>query len=212
MRSRRILLLAFGLAAAGVLCAFQMPFREYAGQEYNDFPLPSDYKEKSEFVFARLMYPQGDWGIFGWLYRFDWRQGRSAWTNDYPRADRHFALALRRLTRLQVRSVEQPVSPDDGDDIYNWPFLYCAGPDQWNMSDAELAKVRDYLARGGFLLGDDFWGEERLVLFSAQHGQAAARPADRRNRIERCRSFTPCSIWTSATRYRASGAWAACRT
>jgi hypothetical protein len=81
------------------------------------------------------MYPQANWRIFGWLYRFDWREGRSAWTNDYPRADRHFVLALRRLTRLAVRSVEQPVSPDDGDDIYKWPFQYCVGPDQWNMSD-----------------------------------------------------------------------------
>ena len=26
------------------------------------------------------------------------------------------------------------------------------------MSDAEMARVRDYLARGGFLVGDDFWG------------------------------------------------------
>ena len=160
-----MILLAFGLTAAGVLCAFQLPFREYEGQEYNNFPLPADYQDKSEFVFARMMYPQGDWGIFGWLYRFDWRQGRSAWTNDYPRADRHFVLALRRLTRLQVRSVEQPVSPDDGDDIYNWPFLYCVGPDQWNMSEAQLAKVRDYLARGGFILGDDFWGEQDWAYF-----------------------------------------------
>jgi hypothetical protein len=163
--SRRVLLFAFGLATAGVLCAFQLPFREYAGQEYNDFPLPQDYRDKTEFVFARLMYPQGNWGIFGWLYRFDWRAGRSAWTNDYPRADRHFVLALRRLTRLEVRSVEQPVNPDDGDDIYNWPFLYCVGPDQWNMSDAEFARIRDYLARGGFLLGDDFWGQEDWAYF-----------------------------------------------
>ena len=62
MRSRRVAFLAFGLAAAGVLCAFQMPFREYAGQEYNDFPLPADYRDKTEFVFARLMYPQGNVG------------------------------------------------------------------------------------------------------------------------------------------------------
>ena len=64
-----------GLAAAGALFAFQMPFREYEGQEYNDFPLPADYKDKAEFVFGRLMYPQGDWGIFGWLYRFDGGRG-----------------------------------------------------------------------------------------------------------------------------------------
>jgi hypothetical protein len=202
--SRRVLLLAFGLAAAGVLCAFQLPFREYPGQEYSDFALPPDYKDKAEFVFARLMYPQGDWGIFGWLYRFDWRQGRSAWTNDYPRADRHFALALRRLTRLQVRSVEQPVSPDDGDDIYNWPFLYCAGPDQWNMSDAELAKVRDYLARGGFLLGDDFWGESDWYYF--QRNMAKLLPGRPIVEIENSDAIFH-TVFDLEQRYQVSGQW-----
>ena len=204
MRSRRILLLAFGLAAAGVLCAFQMPFREYAGQEYNDFPLPSDYQNKAEFVFARLMYPQGDWGIFGWLYRFDWRQGRSAWTNDYPRADRHFVLALRRLTRLEVRSVEQPVSPDDGDDIYNWPFLYCAGPDQWNMSDAELSRVREYLARGGFLLGDDFWGESDWYYF--ERNMAKLLPGRPIVDIESSDAIFH-TVFDLDQRYQVSGQW-----
>ena len=49
----------------------------------------------------------------------DWREGGTSWTQDYPRADRHFALALRRLTRINARSVEQPVNLDDGDDVYN---------------------------------------------------------------------------------------------
>jgi hypothetical protein len=202
--SRRVVLLAFGLAAAGVLCAFQLPFREYEGQEYNDFPLPQDYRDKAEFVFARLMYPQGNWGIFGWLYRFDWRQGRSAWTNDYPRADRHFVLALRRLTRLQVRSVEQPVSPDDGDDIYNWPFLYCVGPDQWNMSDAELAKVRDYLARGGFLLGDDFWGPEDWAYF--QRNMSKLLPGRPIVEIENSDAIFH-TVFDLNQRYQVSGQW-----
>jgi hypothetical protein len=64
-----MILLAFGLAMAGLLCAFQLPFREYEGQEYNDFPLPADYQDNSEFVLARMMYPQGDWGIFGRYWR-----------------------------------------------------------------------------------------------------------------------------------------------
>ena len=41
----------------GVLYAFQQPFREYPGVEYNNFPLPPDYLEKAEWVYARLMYP-----------------------------------------------------------------------------------------------------------------------------------------------------------
>ncbi|HEX5227498.1 MAG TPA: DUF4159 domain-containing protein [Bryobacteraceae bacterium] len=204
MFSRRALVLGIAFAAAGALCAFQMPFREYPGQEYNNFPLPSDYKDKAEFVFARLMYPQGPWGIFAYSYRFDWRQGRSAWTNDYPRSDRHFALALRRLTRIQVRSVEQPVSPDDGDDIYNWPFLYCAGPDQWNMSDAELAKIREYLARGGFLLGDDFWGQSDWYYF--QRNMAKLLPGRPIVEIE---SSDPIfhSVFDLDQRYQVPGQW-----
>jgi hypothetical protein len=202
--SRRIAFLALGLTMAGLLCAFQLPFREYEGQEYNDFPLPADYKNKAEFVFARLMYPQGNWGIFGWLYRFDWREGRSAWTNDYPRADRHFVLALRRLTRLEVRSVEQPVSPDDGDDIYNWPFLYCAGPDQWNMSDAEMARVRDYLARGGFLLGDDFWGEQDWYYF--QRNMAKLLPGRPIVEIENSDPIFH-TVFDLEQRYQVSGQW-----
>ena len=38
-------LLAALIAIGGVLCAFQMPFREYPGIEYNDFPLPPDYQQ-----------------------------------------------------------------------------------------------------------------------------------------------------------------------
>ena len=47
-----------GIAFLGALYAFQMPFREYPGMEYNDFPKPPDWEEKTEWAFARLMYPQ----------------------------------------------------------------------------------------------------------------------------------------------------------
>lgn len=163
--------LARTLSAAGgaavlvtTLFAFQSPFREYPGVEYNDFPLPADASAKTEWVFARLMYPpdptqrRGGFGGFGG--GLDWKHGNSIWTQDYPRADRHFMLALRRLTRINARSVEQPVDPDDGDDIYNWPWLYAVQPGRWRLTDAQCAKLRDYLLRGGFLMIDDFWGPD----------------------------------------------------
>jgi hypothetical protein len=49
-----------GTAAALVisLYAFQKPFRFYRSMEaYDNIPLPVDYQEKTEWVFARLMYP-----------------------------------------------------------------------------------------------------------------------------------------------------------
>ena len=135
-----------------------MPFREYPGVEYRvgDIQLPPDWQEKTEWAFARLMYPPAP------TARFDrsgsrrggtaWKLGYSSWTQDYPRADRHFARAIRRLTRIHVRSAEQPVNLDDGDDVYNWPWLYAVQVGEWGLTDPQAKKLRDYLLRGGFFM------------------------------------------------------------
>ena len=154
--------LSLGVLWVGALYAFQMPFREYPGMEYNDFPLPPDYQERTEFVLARLMYPPHPYGMFGMGWG-DWRHGRTSWTNDYPRADRHFVSAVRRLTRVNVRSVEQPVNLDDADDVYNWPFLYEEGG-AMALTESQVQKMRDYLERGGFLVLDDSWGTRQSQL------------------------------------------------
>jgi hypothetical protein len=161
---RRLLLAA---ASLGALFAFQRPFRQYPGVEYDNFPLPPDYQQKTEFAFARLMYPQvsGRFRGFGSYGNGDWRRGLSIWTQDYPRADRHFSQAVRRLTRVDVRSVEQPVNLDDGDDVYNWPWLYAVQTGRWNLTDEQAGKLRDYLLRGGFFMCDDFWGDQDWEVF-----------------------------------------------
>ena len=158
----------FFLAVAAALIA-QMPFRQYPGVEYGDFPLPADYREKTEWVFARLMYPPTRYGIgggYGFRGSANWAQGFSIWTQDYPRADRHFSEAVRRLTRLHVRSVEQPVNLDDGDDVFNWPWLAAGEMGDWLLTDAQAANLRDYLLRGGFLYLDDFWGPDEFASFN----------------------------------------------
>src|SRR4051794_4498207 len=113
-----------GLALIGGVCAFQKPFRVYPSMEaYDNIPLPPDWQEKAEWVQARLMYPNHPEARFSrWGRRYggppDWREGGTSWTQDYPRADRHFAAAIRRLTRINARSVEQPANPDDIDDFF----------------------------------------------------------------------------------------------
>jgi hypothetical protein len=119
------------------------PFRTYSGVEYENFELPPDAGEKTEWMLARLMYR----GI-----RY------ANWTVDYPRSDRHLAAAVRRLSRVQARSVEQPVALEDGDDVYNYPWLYAVEVGHWDLTDFEAAKLRDYLLRGGFFMVDDFHG------------------------------------------------------
>jgi hypothetical protein len=163
--------LLVGIAALLVACALygQRPFREYPGWEYSDFPLPPDWKVPGEWAFARLMYPPI--GGFGRGFRrrgsVAWAEGYSNWTIDYPRSDRHLSAAVRRLTRIQTRSAEQPVNLDDGDEVYHWPWLYGVEVGHWNLTDEQAAKLRDFLLRGGFFMCDDFHGTQEWEVFVA---------------------------------------------
>jgi hypothetical protein len=156
-------------AGASVLWG-QNPFRVYRSFEpYDNVRLPDDWQEKTEWVFARLMYPEHPNALLArrvrWGAYFDWREGGTSWTQDYPRADRHFAQALRRLTRLSVRSVEQPANPDDLNDFYNWPWMNAGEMGDWKLTPTEAATIREYLLRGGFMMFDDFWGPEEYARF-----------------------------------------------
>ncbi|MGB7216226.1 MAG: DUF4159 domain-containing protein [Gammaproteobacteria bacterium] len=149
---------------AGLALADPMPFRQLLGIEYYDYPLPRGHDRPSEWVFARLMYPEARGSrYYGW--GGDWRQGGKSWTIDYPRADRHIAEMIDRLTALDVRPVEQPVNLDDGDDVFYWPWLYAVEVGTWELTDAQAAKLREYLLRGGFLMVDDFHGTYEWAVF-----------------------------------------------
>jgi Domain of unknown function (DUF4159) len=168
MSWRRILRrVALGVAFLGGLYAFQHPFHQYPGVEYRRFELPPDSQEQTEWVFARLMYPPGPNDGYRGRFDGDWREGLSLWTQDYPRADRHFSQAVRRLTRIHVRSVEQPVNLEDGDEVFHWPWLYAVQVGEWGLTDGQAKVLREYLLRGGFFMADDFHGTLEWEVFSA---------------------------------------------
>jgi hypothetical protein len=168
-RSRKVVVLASAgfMLALGALQAFQKPFRQYAGVEHRlgEIPLPPDWNVPGEFVFARLMYPNGG-PMDGYYPRFqgDWREGLSLWTQDYPPADRHFLEAVRRLTRIQTRSVEQPVNLDEHEE-FDLPFLYAVQVGEWALTEQEGRELREYLLRGGFFMADDFHGTAEYAEF-----------------------------------------------
>src|SRR5580692_2059723 len=98
MRTRSaVLLVAAALGVLGVLRA-QRPFKQYQAQEYEDFPLPTDWQQKTEWTRARLHYPS----VYGNSRRYGLDLN---WTIDYPRSDRHLLEGVRRLTRIDTRSV-----------------------------------------------------------------------------------------------------------
>lgn len=157
--------IACSIALVGSLCAFQRSFREYPGVEYDGMTPPADWAEKTEFAFARMMFPPGANDGYRGRFDGDYHHGLSLWTQDYPRADRHFSQALRRLSRVQVRSVEQVVDVEDADEPFNWPWLYAVQVGEWGITNHQAQILRDYLLRGGFFMADDFHGTLEWSVF-----------------------------------------------
>ncbi len=54
---------------------------------------------------------------------------------------------------------------DDGDDVFNWPWLVAGEMGDWKLTEAQAKTLREYLLRGGFLMLDDFWGPEEWERF-----------------------------------------------
>ena len=155
------------LALVTALYGFQRPWRNFPGVEYEAFPIPPDFQEKTEWTFARLMYPPVGRINGGFeIAPGGWTHGGSNWTMDYPRSDRHLLQAVRRLTRLHTRSVEQPVNLDEGDQ-YDWPWLYAVEVGHWDLTDDQARGLREFLLRGGFFMCDDFHGTVEWEFFAA---------------------------------------------
>ena len=163
------------LAAVALIACLQ---RADAQREWREYPsyergwregaiLPADYDVPGEFVVGRLMFPQTRYGNVLGAGGGDWRRGGTAWAVDYPLGDRTFAALLRRLTNIDVRSVEQPVDLDDGIDAHYWPFMISGLVGAWDLTDVQAQNLREYLLRGGFLLCDSFYGQNEWLGFES---------------------------------------------
>ena len=157
MRSRRMsALILLGIGTFGVLLAQRRSMRDFQDEEDNPVAIPADASVKSEYSFARLRYKSKRNGYFG--------RGGGAWSTDWPKADRQFLQGLRRLTRVNARSLEQVVELDN-DEFMDFPWIYATEVGRWDFTEPQAAKMREYLLKGGFLMVDDFHGEFEWAIF-----------------------------------------------
>src|ERR1041385_1291253 len=157
---RRGMLIAILLCLA-VLGAAQVARRpnrwaQYEREMQHPVDDPPDAGEKTEFAFGRLRFRSPRDGYFR----------RARWGTDSNKSERLFMTALRRLTRVHVRSIEEIVDVDS-DEIFNWPFMYAVGVGDWVLTDSQAARLREYFLRGGFLMVDDFHNEREWATFMA---------------------------------------------
>ena len=69
----------------------------------------------------------------------------------------HFLQGMKRLTRIDAGDDSIGVGLGN-ETLFDFPFLYAVEVGRWYLSEAEAARLRDYLLRGGFLMVDDFHG------------------------------------------------------
>jgi Domain of unknown function (DUF4159) len=153
LRRTSVIIFLIGLAGSVIAFAGEPP-QFFGGQSYDDYS-PSS-QQPSEFYWSRLRYSARTDSYGGGGYGFGYGYGGS-WSRDYPKADRQFLMALKRLTRIQARPTEQVVDLDS-DDIFNYPWIYAVQVANWNFTDAEAKRLHDFLMKGGFLMVDDFHG------------------------------------------------------
>ena len=146
------------LSTSGALLAYQR-IRLQDLQEENTSRYPGGADDKTEWAFARLRYD----GFYGGGFN---RRGGSRWTVDYPKADRQYVQGVRRLTRLDARSIEQVVDPDT-DELFDWPWVYAVEVGAWDFSADQATRMREFLLKGGFLMVDDFHGTAEWQMFQA---------------------------------------------
>ena len=114
------------------------------------------------FTFARVRYGSAGGRGGGWGWGGGRRGGGSRWAVDYPDAELNLAYRLQQMTSLKVNpeaAVVDLTQPDLGD----YPFLYIVEPGYLMFTEEEVVALRRYLLNGGFLMVDDFWGEDEYA-------------------------------------------------
>jgi hypothetical protein len=107
------------------------------------------------FVFVRLKYSAafGRWG--NWI-----GDGGVPWSHDYPEGEVHFSKILEELSFLNIRTDGSNILAIDDPELFNYPVAYMAEPGHWGVTEKEAVAFRKYLLKGGFVIFDDFRGQD----------------------------------------------------
>jgi hypothetical protein len=118
-------------------------FYQFRGQDQI-----ANVKYDGGFTFARVRYA-------------DYR----GWRADYPAMEQNLTTMLRELTTIQTDSSRTNVYAFDDPELNLFPIAYLSEPGYWFPSESEVIGLRQYLARGAFLIVDDFHFANEWAVF-----------------------------------------------
>jgi hypothetical protein len=122
---------------------------------------PNDYYQPPAFhgnplydgrvTFARIKYRGFD----------HFAQEGPGWSHDYPDAEANFTKIVRDITKISMFTEDGPIVGSaivtlDDPNLFKYPVSYMSEPGGWHPNDIEIAGLRNYLLKGGFMIFDDF--------------------------------------------------------
>jgi uncharacterized protein DUF4159 len=132
------------VAAAVLAAAAGEAVAQFGGRNRNIEPRDSEITRTpydGRFTFARIRYT---------VY------GRSGWEFDYPTMERNLMLVMDQITTLRPHVRGSNIHTLDDPELLRYPVAYLSEPGYWVPSEAEVLGLRTYLAKGGFIIFDDF--------------------------------------------------------
>jgi hypothetical protein len=120
-------------------------------------------QSESRFTMARIRYAVPSfrwWGPIG-------AGNGPPWSHDWPKSEDNLMKIMAEVTRLDVNPGGHLTS-FESEDVFRYPIAYLCEVGYLQLSDQEVHNMREYLLRGGFLIVDDFRGEQALENFRAE--------------------------------------------
>jgi hypothetical protein len=144
---KRPSLLPAAVLALVVASAAQGQFR---GRRYMTFE--DNAPPPTEFIVAR------------WKYGTNGAIGHYGWSHNYPDAEMNLNEFIGRTTKVEAEDNSYRLLELSNPEIFEYPFAYVSEPGEMELTEAEVANLREYIDRGGFILIDDFdtWHMDNL--------------------------------------------------
>jgi hypothetical protein len=89
------------------------------------------------------------------------------WSYDYPEMEQNLTLILKDISVLRMHPDGSNILRMDDPELLKYPIAYLSEPGYWYPSDSEALGLRTYLAKGGFVIIDDFHFEQEWRVFEA---------------------------------------------
>jgi hypothetical protein len=115
--------------------------RQLRGQEPN---APYD----GRFTFVRINYDTAPGGF--------WYRGLPAWSHGYPISEENLMKIMNEVSYLGADDQHFNTLALDDPEVFKYPLIYIIEVSWWAMTDKEGEALRAYLAKGGFVIVDDF--------------------------------------------------------